>query len=177
MSTGGAPRGDPRSGRIGDGVATRRPWGPERELGAARPATPPDDPQPPSRAGGGGPKAVAGPRAPRQSDAPVGRGSGCATHRRRQALPADVDWLTGPRPGRRRRGVGSGALPLGLTRRPACPPEPPSSWTSWSPVGRRRAAVANRPSGSLPDLQPFYDLSGSKVCHFCWLPTGNSDPK
>ena len=70
----------------------------------------------------------------------MGRGSGCATHRRRQALPADVDWLTGPRPGRRRRGVGSGALPLGLTRRPACPPEPPAAGrpgVRWAGAGPR----------------------------------------
>ena len=33
-----------------------------------------------------------------------------------------------------------------------------------------------RPSGSLRDLNPTHDLSGSKVCHFCWLPT-NGDPR
>ena len=26
-------------------------------------------------------------------------------------------------------------------------------------------------SGSSPNLQPIHALSGSKVCHFCWLPT------
>ena len=26
-------------------------------------------------------------------------------------------------------------------------------------------------SGSSPDLNPTPDLSGPKVCHFCWLPT------
>ena len=35
----------------------------------------------------------------------------------------------------------------------------------------RRRREHTRPSGSSPDLHPTPDLSGLRVCHFCWLPT------